>query len=249
VVCGPAGSIAEVTTAKQRTLLVALLLRPNEWVRQSQLVDALWEERPPRSAVSNVKTYVWQLRGMLSEATGSQRVDSRPGGYRLVLHPGELDAQVFDELAERGRAAIAGGRLPEAVNLYDQALALWRDEPFDDVPTALVEAEAIRLRERRWSVREELVEARLGLGEAISVIPTLRAMLVEQPLRERVWGQLILALAQVERRAEALAAYQEVYQILDRELGLPPGPGLQALHHRILSDCQPTTAELLSQRR
>jgi DNA-binding SARP family transcriptional activator len=224
----------EVTAAKPRAVLVMLLVHPNEWVSVGRLVDVVWGERPPRSAVGNLKTYVWQLRALLTAATGSDRVDSRRGGYRLVVNPAELDLYEFERLADRGGQALIAGEPSVAAGLLRGALALWRGDPYEDAPHPLVEVEVAYLRERRWTVREQLLAAELACGRAAEAVAMARSLLVEQPLRERLWATLIAGLGQLDRRAEALAAYRELYQLLRRELGLTPGPRVRAAHQAIL---------------
>lgn len=229
-ICGRDGQSVEIPASKQRVLLISLLLRPNEWIPSSRLIDNLWGEEPPKSAVGNLKTYIWRLRVILKEITGNSRVQSRPGSYRLAVTPGELDTTLFEELVRQGQHALAGGQPELAAKSFSGALTLWRSEPFDDAPAALVESHLVQLREWFYSAQEQLVEAHLALGQPERAIPMLRAMLAEQPLRERLWAQLISALIQLGRRAEAVAAYQEVYRLLDRELGLEPGIGIKAAY-------------------
>ncbi|MEV6527883.1 AfsR/SARP family transcriptional regulator [Longispora sp. NPDC051575] len=232
-VCGPGGLTADVAAAKPRALLAALLLRPNEWVRASGLVDALWE-RPPRSAAGNLRTYVWQLRALLTEVTGRRRLDGRPGSYRLSVAAGELDVHVFTELTERGATALAGGEPESAVRVLTAALRLWRDDPYEDVAPALVAIASVALHERRWRAWEHLAEAYLLLGQPQTVVTELRPLLLTQPFREGLWTLLIRALTQLGRRADALAAYREVHQLLGHELGLEPGPQLRAAQKLVL---------------
>lgn len=233
-ICAADGQLVEVTAAKQRILLTVLLLRANEWVPHSRLIDAIWGGQPPRSAIGNLKTYIWHLRVTLRRLTGSARVQSRPGSYRLAVATGELDTVLFEELAHRGRRALASGQLEHAERFLDEALALWRDEPFDDAPVDLIEPQLARLREHFYSAREQLVETQLARGRPEQAIPMLRSMLAEQPLRERLWAQLIDALVLAGRRAEAVVAYQQVRRLLDHELGLAPGPGIRAAYRSAL---------------
>jgi DNA-binding SARP family transcriptional activator len=228
---GPSGECVELPAAKQRMLLTALLLHPNEWVTSTRLIDALWGEVPPRSAMSNLKTYVWRLRVLLYDLTGSSRVQSRAGSYRLDVGHGELDTMLFADLIGQGRPMLAAGRPDLAAQALDGALALWRKEPYDDSPAPLlVESRLAHLRELFYSAQEQLVEIRLSMRQPDRVIPMLRMTLAQQPLRERPWAQLISALIQAGRRAEAVAAYREVSLLLHRELGLEPGSGIKTAY-------------------
>lgn len=220
--------------AKPRALLAVLLLRPNQWVPTSYLVEALWE-KPPPSASGNLRTYVWQLRALLTAVTGAQQLDSRPGVYRLNAQRDEIDLHVFTGLLGQATLAMGTGQAATAVRLLTSALDLWRGEPFQDVPALQVRPEVVALREQRWAAIECLVEARLVLGQAHPAISELRSMLAEQPFREQMWILLIRALNQLGRRADALAAYREVCQLLRRELGLEPGRQLRDAQRLILN--------------
>lgn len=218
---------AELPAAKPRTLLSVLLLRADQWVQTSFLRDTLWPEPAPRAAAANIKTYVWQLRTLL----GAGRLLSQPGGYRLRVAAGELDLHRFGALAEQGLRCAQPAR---AEALTAEALTLWRGEPFPDLPAGLAGTERAWAAELRWKLMEQLASARLALGRTAVAVPMLRAMVTEEPLRERSWAMLITALEADQRRADALAAYREVYRLLDRELGVLPGPEVQAAHRRVL---------------
>ncbi|WP_412539538.1 AfsR/SARP family transcriptional regulator [Longispora sp. K20-0274] len=223
------GGLSRIHAPQQRALLTALLLRPNEWVAADRLVGVLWPTRAPRHAARRLSGHVFQLRALLADCTGEPRIESQPGGYRLRLAPGQLDLHVFEDLAERGRRAYIAGDPDLAALLLTEALAVWRAEPYADVPAELV-ADVVRgLRERRLTVHEQLVEAELARGRAEAVVPLVRGLLVDTPRRERLWTQLITAYGRLERRADALAAYQQAHQVL-RELG----PQLQAAHRLVL---------------
>ncbi|WP_076818276.1 AfsR/SARP family transcriptional regulator [Pseudofrankia asymbiotica] len=235
---------------KKRRLLSLLLLRAGCWVSTEQIGVALWEDDPPRSALGNIKTYVSELRHALPPLPplastppghdppiaghGPGRIASRDGEYAIRLAPGELDVDLFDARARGGGEALAGGRPAEAARLLEQALELWRGRPYDDLPADIAVAETTRLEELRWNVCENLVDARLRLGQHGLVLPALRALTIEHPTRERLWAQLLVALDQDGRRAEALRAYQAVYRTLTERLGIEPGEDLRALHQRIL---------------
>jgi DNA-binding SARP family transcriptional activator len=234
-ICGSDGSSVEVSSFRQRTLLIALLLHPNVWIPVPRLIDMVWGERPPKSAVNNLKTYVWRLRNLFLAVTGAHRVQSRSGGYRLVLDHGELDLHVFEDLALRGEQALIASEFELAIDLLTGALALWRSEPFDDAPAVLVESRITRLREKLCTAQEQLVQAHLALDQPDRALTLVRELLADQPLRERPWALLIRALTQADRRAEAVTAYREVCHLLDYELGLEPGPILRMAYQHLLS--------------
>ncbi|ADP78332.1 AfsR/SARP family transcriptional regulator [Pseudofrankia inefficax] len=236
---------------KKRRLLALLLLHAGGWVSTEQIAVALWEDDPPRSALGNIKTYVSELRRALPPASGDRtdghdadpgspfgRILSRDGEYLLRLAPNEFDIELFDAGACAGEEALAAGRPAEATVLLDRALALWRGQPYDDLPADIAVAETSRLDELRWAVWENLVDARLRLGQHNRVLPALRALTIQHPTRERLWAQLLAALGQDGRRAEALNAYQTVYRMLTERLGIEPGEDLRLEHQRILNGDQ-----------
>ncbi|MDT3443617.1 MULTISPECIES: BTAD domain-containing putative transcriptional regulator [unclassified Pseudofrankia] len=244
------GTSVFIGQRKKRRLLSLLLLHAGSWVSTEQIGVALWEDDPPRSALGNIKTYVSELRHalpplppMASTPPGHDpptaghrpsRIASRDGEYAIRLAPGELDVDLFDTRARGGGEALADERPAEAVRLLEQALELWRGRPYDDLPADVAVAETTRLEELRWNICENLVDARLRLGQHSLVLPALRALTIEHPTRERLWAQLLIALDQDGRRAEALHAYQAVYRTLTERLGIEPGEDLRALHQRIL---------------
>ena len=225
-----------VAPRKQRLLLAALLARRGGWVSTGHLVDVLWEDDPPRSAMANMQTYVWELRRRLPPTRlGRPRVQRDREGYRIPLEDGELDAGAFEDLAARGRRAIAAGDTGRGAGLLSAALELWRGEPFEDVADA-VPAAVTRLREQRLLAGEDLLDARLRLGEHREAVDELYRLTEADPLRERPWTQLMLALYRCGRRAEALHTYHRLYRLLDTEYGIPPGAPVRELHEAILAD-------------
>jgi DNA-binding SARP family transcriptional activator len=222
---------AAVRPRKQRLLLAVLLASHDRRVPTSRLVDVLWPDDPPRSATANVQTYVWELRRRL----GRSRVERDLDGYRLRLDTGELDADSFGDLAARGRRALTAGDLTAGAGLLTAALDLWRGEPFEDVAAAVPLA-VRQLREQRQLAVEDLLDARLRLGEHREVVDELYRLTTADPARERPWTQLMLALYRCGRRAEALHTYRQLYQLLTTEYGIAPGTPARALQHQILTD-------------
>jgi DNA-binding SARP family transcriptional activator len=232
------GELVTLRAAKHRALLSVLLLHANELVSVDRLIDALWPARPPPSAASAVRTYVSALRRALRLGCvdqGSQLV-AQPGGYRLDLHASDLDLLAFEDFAADARTALAGGDPAVAAERFQAALALWRGRPFEDVPLAAgVESTLDRLDERRLTVLEDWLETRLLLGHHADLVAELRALVAEHPLRERLWGQWMLALYRCGRQAEALGAFRDLRQRLHRDLAIEPGPTMQQLHRKVLS--------------
>ncbi len=225
------GRVVSLGGPKQRALLAVLALHANEAVSRDRLIEALWGDAPPPSVDQSLDAYISRLR----RAIGRELLLRRPGGYVLTVASGELDLERFESLVAAARAASAAGDIDAATRLLRDALSLWRGPALADVlyePFASAEAE--RLEERRLGALEELFEARLELGGGTDLVPELEQIVREQPLRERVLGQLMLALYRAGRHADALSILQTTRRRLAGELGLEPGPQLRELERRIL---------------
>jgi DNA-binding SARP family transcriptional activator len=223
---------------KQRVLLALLLLRPNTATATELLVDSLWPQRPPASALANLQSYVSDLRRLLHSPAlpGRDRIHKTRGGYLLRVGHDELDAAVFERLAVDGRSSYAEGRYARAADSLLRALALWRGPVLDGLPLPdSLRLVADRLAELRLGAVEDAFDARLALGAHAVLVSELQTSTAHHPLRERLWGQLMLALYRCGRQADALDAYQRLYRLLDEELGVRPGRALQDLHQRILA--------------
>ena len=216
--------------SKERALLGLLLIRRGE-VSSDVLIDALWGERPPRSARNTLQVYVSRMRKVL----GRGLIETSAAGYRLAPTFGALDALRFEELFASGREQLSGGDAAVAADTLAGALGLWRGPAFADLRyEPFAQAEAGRLDELRVACVEERIEAELQLGRHAGLVGELEALVVEQPLRERLRGQLILALYRSGRQAEALAQYQAARQMLADELGLEPSRELRDLERMVL---------------
>jgi DNA-binding SARP family transcriptional activator len=213
---------------KQRSLLALLLLHANEVVSTDELIDRLWGARPPATAPKIVQVQVWRLR----KALGGDELATRPPGYVLRVREGELDLARFERLVSEARGAE-----PEAAAAkLREALSLWRGAPLADLAyESFASAEVARLEELRLVALEEQIEADLALGRHAELVPELEALAAEHPLRERLRGQLMLALYRSGRQAEALDAYRRARQLLLEDLGLDPSPPLQELERAILA--------------
>jgi peptide/nickel transport system substrate-binding protein len=231
-----AGGEIPLGSRKQRAVLAILLLRANEVVSPDALIDDLWGEHPPPSAPHTLQVYVSRLRSVLRAAGASDGVlVTRPGGYLLRVGFGELDLHRFEQLAEDGRRALAAESFDRAAEKLGSALGQWRGRALADLefePFARVEVE--RLEERRLLAVEDMIDAELGRARHSQVIPDLEALVVQHPLRERLRGQLMLALYRSGRQADALAAFQDGRDYLGEELGLEPGSAMRELQHAIL---------------
>jgi len=231
----------KITAGKQRSVLATLLLRPGEVVSTDALIDQVWPDKPPARAANLVSVYVHHLRRLIGDAEG-QVIVTRAPGYQLMLGPGELDARRFAALVGEGRQALAAGAPDRAVDLLAEAIELWRGRALADVPaTPLVAAEADRLEESRIEALELRAEASLACGRHAEVVPELRRLLADHPLREKLWALLIRALYGARRQAEALEVYEQARNRIADELGVDPGAELRQLYHQILNadDDQP----------
>jgi DNA-binding SARP family transcriptional activator len=212
---------------KQRALLALLLLNVNRVVPRERLIDELWGEHPPETAVASVQVYVSRLRKLLPAGA----LETRPPGYLLAVEPESVDLQRFRRLTAQARSADPG----EASRLLEQALGLWRGTAlaeFVEEPFARVEAG--RLEELRLVALEDRFEAELALGRHRELVAELEPLIAVEPQRERLRAQLMLALYRCGRHGEALAAFQEARAVLD-ELGLEPSSALRQLERQILT--------------
>jgi predicted ATPase/DNA-binding SARP family transcriptional activator len=226
-----AGRALSLGGLKQRALLALLALDPGRPVSTELLCEELWQGAPPAGAETTLRSYVSRLR----RALGSDAVEAKAGGYALLVAPEALDSHRFEGLLREGRECLTRGAAGLAAERLRTALALWRGPAFADVREAApIEAEARRLDELRLVCLEERIEADLALGQHAPLVADLRTLVQNEPLRERFWRQLVLALYRCGRQAEALAAYREVRQLLDSELGLEPSQELRELERAIL---------------
>jgi DNA-binding SARP family transcriptional activator len=224
-----------VPRGKQRVILAMLLLNAGRVVRADELAETLWVSGPPPSGLVAVQNYVMRLRNTLGDA-GRDRIITQPPGYLIRVQDGELDLSRFEALLGTARAAAQDSRWDQAATHAREALQLWRGEPLTGVESErLTVREAPRLAGLRLQAVELRIDADLHLGRHTQVITELQQLAGAHPLRERLHGQLMLALYRDGRQAEALAAYTRARGVLVAELGIEPGPGLRDLHQRILS--------------
>lgn len=217
---------------RQRELLAILLLHRGEAVSVDRIVDSLWESEPPETATKTVQVYVSRLRKVLGEGV----LVSRGGGYALEVGADQVDAGRFERLAGEGREALDRGDPQVASERLSAALDLWRGPALADfVYRSFVQSEIDRLDELRLAAREDRIDAELALGRHAALVPEIETLIAELPTRERLRGQLMLALYRSGRQSEALESYRSACLMLDRELGLKPGPELQRLEHAILT--------------
>ncbi len=221
------GTVVPLPRRQQRALLAVLALRAGEIVSTDRLIEDLWGADAPRSALGSLQNAVYSLR----KAVGPDVLLTEPPGYRLALEAERVDALRFERLLEEARAAPAGTRGA----LLADALALWRGPALDDLAfEPFAGAEIVRLDGLRLDAEEERLAGELGLGRHDHLVPELESLVTANPLRERLRGQLMLALYRSGRQAEALEVYRAARLALADELGLDPSPELQRLERAIL---------------
>jgi predicted ATPase/DNA-binding SARP family transcriptional activator len=253
-----AGWPVRLGSRKQRMLLACLLTAPNKLVSLDELTAVLWGATPPPSAELTLRSVVSRLRAALTAATanglggGAENVlHGHDGGYLLDVDPAALDSTRFERLLAEGRAALSVGQAPATVDTLRAALGLWRGPAFADIAdTPLAEVVAAALEQSRAEAVEELAEAQLATDRPAQALATLDPHLAAHPLRERGWGQRMLALYRLGRQSDALATYQRLRHQLREELGVEPTPGLRCLQRRILlqhPDLDPRPATVASQ--
>jgi class 3 adenylate cyclase len=216
--------------ARQQTVLASLVLRAGRTVPLQRLVDELWE-KPPGTAAKTVQVYISRLRRQLHAGA----IESRPGGYALVLDGDRLDLAQFERTAEEGRRALASGDAERAAELLRDALALWRGPALSGLASETLRREAERLEELRLQALEDRLEADLGRGCEREAVAELQPLVAEHPFRERLRAQLMLALYRAGRQTEALEIYRETRKLLADELGLEPSAELRELERRMLA--------------
>ena len=216
--------------AMQQSVLASLLLRAGHTVALERLVGDLWDE-PPETAARTIQAYVSRLRRELPKGA----IESRPGGYRLVLDHGDLDLEAFERRAEEGHRGLAAGQHEEAGRLLRSALALWRGPALAGLTSEALRRQAERLDELRLTVLEDRLEADLGCAREAEIVPELKALVAEHPFRERLRALLMLALYRSGRQTEALDVYRETRGLLADQLGLEPSETLRQLERRMLA--------------
>jgi predicted ATPase/DNA-binding SARP family transcriptional activator len=224
------GRPANVSGGKRQGLLALLALRCDRVVDVDLLIDALWGDELPAAPRNAVQHHVARLRAAL----GQETIVASPDGYTLT--DASVDALRFEELLRDVRSALRAGDARAAAESVAAALELWRGPALHGLTdTAWFSAEARRLESLRADALEEQFEAALALGDHRDVVAAVRVALEDNPFRERLWGQLILALYRSGRQADALDAFREARRVLSEELALEPGPDLRRLQEAILT--------------
>jgi DNA-binding SARP family transcriptional activator len=232
-------TVLDLGPVQQRVVLAVLALQAGRPVGRQQMINAVWGDAPPRNAVNLVQRHVSGLRRVLEPErpghTPSGLLAWTEVGYQLTLPKRALDLDVFEGGLSRARAARAVGQLQEAAEALHSALGLWRGPVCDGLSSPFLDAQADRLDESRISVLEERIELDLAIGVHADLIAELRDLVAKHPLRERLYGLLMLALYRVGRQADALTVFRDARRHLHDELGVEPGAALQQLHQQILA--------------
>jgi DNA-binding SARP family transcriptional activator len=225
---------------RQQALLALLLLDPGRPVSADRLIDELWSGEPPDGADVTLRSYVSRLRAALGDTVS---IAVGAGGYAIEVGDDTVDARRFERLLHDGDGAGARPSARRSRARLGAALALWTGPPYGDIATdGALRVEAERLDELRLRALELRIEADLQLGAAADLVDELERLVREHPLRESYWRQLMLALYRAERQADALDAYHRARAALDEQLGLDPGPELEALQAAILRQDVPPVA-------
>ncbi|MEV0458742.1 BTAD domain-containing putative transcriptional regulator [Catellatospora methionotrophica] len=233
-VAGPGGRAALVGV-RQRALVGLLALDAGRVVTKTRLVDALWGETPPRTAIESLYSHVARVRSSLDACGLPGLLTTRGPGYALAVRPDEVDATRFAKQAAQARRALADGRTADAAAGLHEALALWRGEALADAaPAGWVLAEVDRLHELRLSTQEDLLDARLRLGQHVVAVDELDRLLATHPGRERLVELLMVALYRCGRHNEAVLAYQRLRGHLAEQLGVEPGPRAAHVYTAVL---------------
>jgi DNA-binding SARP family transcriptional activator/Tfp pilus assembly protein PilF len=229
------GTVLPLARPKERALLATLLLNAGRAVTVDELAEGLWDSVPPPSAGVAIRNHVKRLRQSLGDSERT-RIRTVANGYRVDVDPDDFDVSRFETLLASARQAGQRDLWPATAQYARQAMALWRGQPLADVMSDPVRAGAVaRLDELRLQAAELAADAELRLGRPADLIPELKHLVTEYPLRENLHRLLMLALHESGRAAEALSAYQRVRQLLLDELGTEPGPALRNLFQQILT--------------
>ncbi|MEV1155293.1 BTAD domain-containing putative transcriptional regulator [Micromonospora chokoriensis] len=224
-------------TPKQQAIFAMLTVQPGRLVTVDDLVDELWADRPPRSAIANVRTYAANLRRTFEASPAGRGVIERQrNGYRLVVDPDRVDVFRFEVERNAGRVAVSAGDLDGARQLLERAVARWRGPMLAGIPLGpFLTSRTVAAEEERLLTVELLADVQLRSARGDLAIPLLRDAVARHPLREPAYLLLMRALFERGDNAEALAAYDEIRTRLLAELGVGPGNDLQKLRRSIVA--------------
>jgi DNA-binding SARP family transcriptional activator/lipopolysaccharide biosynthesis regulator YciM len=224
---------------RQQRILAMMLVNAERTVPLDHLVTALWDDEPPLTAKRQMQNCVSDLRRQLPAGSSHQMIVADAAGYRLNLDAGRLDLRTFEQRVAEANRLQETGDLTAAAGCLRAALGLWRGPALAGLTGRIIEGTATRLDELRLSVTERCVDLELRLGRHADLVAELLELVAAHPLRERLVGQLMVALYRCGRKADALGAYRHLHTRLVDELGLDPGVALQELHTAVLQDAVP----------
>ncbi|MEO3867459.1 BTAD domain-containing putative transcriptional regulator [Nonomuraea sp. B12E4] len=233
-----AGQQLDLGGVRQQTVLAALVLEANRTVTVGRLMEAIYGDDPPNTSRAQVQICISALRRMFATHAGPEVIVTRPHGYAIQVNPEQIDAHHFEKLLTKARRAREGDSLEEAIRHYREALSLWRGSALDGIDSRVVQSAAGLLNERRISANEDCIDLELDLGRHHELVGELTGLVEEHPLRERLRGQLMLALYRSGRQAEALQVYRDGRTMMIEELGIEPNERLQQLEHAILTSAE-----------
>jgi serine/threonine protein kinase/DNA-binding winged helix-turn-helix (wHTH) protein len=234
-VCTDEGLVT-IRSARQRSILAVLILNVGRVVSADRLLDLVWGDTPPSSGARSLQFHVWKLRNALDpqRAGGEGIIGTQAPGYVLLAEPGDVDAVRFERMTAEAHDLLQSDPA-RSERLIQEAMGLWRGPALDDLAyEEFARLEIIRLEQLRQRAEEDRIEAALALGDHDAVVGELAALTAQHPLRERLWGQYMVALARGGRQADALAAYQDLARHLGDQLGIDPSAEVKAIEERIL---------------
>jgi DNA-binding SARP family transcriptional activator len=230
------GAVCTPSASKIRRILALMLLMGDQMMTLDTAIQELWDDRPPRTAITVVQTYVYQLRKLLAQHRNDWTIRTVGPGYVLNLPAEEIDSWRFIQQVKSGRDAMERGDVRQAAALLTTALEMWRGEVLEDLPHGtILNGHAARLREQRMLGLELRLSANMNLGRHRELIPELKSLVAEHPYHEWLHAQLMVSLHRSGRRGEALNAYQEVRRVLNSDLGLEPSQALQKIQQSVLN--------------
>jgi DNA-binding SARP family transcriptional activator len=235
------------TAPKPRQVMALLTLRRNSVVQTSELIDELWEENPPVSAMTTLQTYIYKLRKIFQKCGAGEILQTRPAGYVLTIPDENVDLYWFEQAIKEGRAILDRGDPVRTAEILADALAMWRGPALVDVIAGnLLSAYVARLEEVRFRALELRIETDLKVGRHLELIGELKSLVVRYPLHEGFHTSLMTALYHSRRRYEALDVYRMLRNNLVEQLGLEPGREVQQLHQALLSADLPAASVIES---
>jgi pentatricopeptide repeat protein len=225
---------------KVRRVLALILLRANQVVHPDSLIEELWGQSPPKSAVTTLQTYIYHLRKLFAQegldSPGCELLVTRPPGYTLQVPEGALDADVFTRLVMDAHQRIKQGDTYLAASILREALNVWTGPALCNVSLGCkLKALTVALEERRTEALRLRIEIDMGMGHHHELIGELKLLTAADPLDEWFASQLVTTLGRAGRRSEALRVYEEMRGALRNELGLDPSPGLQQAQRDVLT--------------